>query len=143
MDIDNINQEIAWHTSCLSSSFVFFYYFEFFFNFMYMNFVFVDIADWQTSKQTSVGPPKKIAKVAPDVCVQTLYVEEDVKTKLAEELSKIRMAESQEVKEREPVHLSACHSTSEDGEADWILPSHAYEKPVGLQEPQEKGLYSF
>lgn len=77
----------------------------------------------QTRKQASISPPKKIAKVASGVCVENLHVEEDVKEKLVEELSKIRMGEPQEVTE----------STSECGKADRNHPTHVSEKPFGLQ----------
>lgn len=77
----------------------------------------------QTRKQASSSPPKKIAKVSSDVCADNLHVEEDVKEKLAEELSKIRMVEPQEVTE----------NTSECGKADRNHPTHVSEKPFGLQ----------
>lgn len=93
------------------------------------------------------GPPKKIAKVAADVSVEILPAEDDVKSKLAEELSKIRMVESQEIslpatlKEGESVKLSICHNTDDCGEADMILSADASKKPVRLKSPQKKGLY--
>ncbi|KAI9191844.1 hypothetical protein LWI28_014398 [Acer negundo] len=81
----------------------------------------IDVAKLQTGKRATNGPPKKIAKVAADVSMVTLHVEdgEDAKTKLAEELSKIRMVEPQEIilplksKEREPVEKSICNNRSE------------------------------
>lgn len=93
---------------------------------------------------TACGPPKKMAKVAADVSVETLPAEDDVKSKLAEELSKIRMVEPQEIslpvtlKEREPVKLSICHNTDDCGEADMILSEDASKKPT---RPLNTGLY--
>ncbi|KAJ0090926.1 hypothetical protein Patl1_12827 [Pistacia atlantica] len=98
-----------------------------------------NVAKVQSTKVAASGPPKKIAKVAADVSVEILPAEDDVKSKLAEELSKIRMVEPQEIslpatlKEREPVKLSICHNTDDCGEADMILSAD-----VRLKSPQKK-----
>ncbi|XP_044471238.1 cyclin-A2-2-like isoform X2 [Mangifera indica] len=95
---------------------------------------------------TACGPPKKMAKVAADVSVETLPAEDDVKSKLAEELSKIRMVEPQEIslpvtlKEREPVKLSICHNTDDCGEADMILSEDASKKPTRPLNTEENKL---
>lgn len=123
-----------WHnTFCLSRNYINFYYFYKLFDTRIRIFVSVDIAGCQTRKQASISPPKKIAKVASGVCVENLHVEEDVKEKLVEELSKIRMGEPQEVTE----------STSECGKADRNHPIHVSEKPFGLQGCQMRGFCSF
>lgn len=119
-------------TFCLSRNYINFYYFWKLFDIRIRIFVSVDIAGWQTRKQASSSPPKKIAKVSSDVCADNLHVEEDVKEKLAEELSKIRMGEPQEVTE----------NTSECGKADRNHPTHVSEKPFGLQGHQMRGFCS-
>uniref|UniRef100_A0A2N9G744 B-like cyclin n=1 Tax=Fagus sylvatica TaxID=28930 RepID=A0A2N9G744_FAGSY len=70
----------------------------------------------QTSKQARRGPTKKNTKVVAGVTVEISPMQEDAKTKLAEELSKIRMVESQEI----------------------ALPVKASTKPTGLQSFQKK-----
>ena len=66
-------------------------------------------------------------------------VEEDVKTKLAEDLSKIRMVEAQEntlpvILEEREVAEPMCHDARKCVVADPM--------PVGLQSPQKRGLCS-
>ncbi|KAK4853989.1 hypothetical protein QYF36_017401 [Acer negundo] len=108
----------------------------------------IDVAKLQTGKRATNGPPKKIAKVAADVSMVTLHVEdgEDAKTKLAEELSKIRMVEPQEIilplksKEREPVEKSICNNRSECDQANPTFTRCAAKKPFGLQASQKKEL---
>ncbi|XP_044463612.1 cyclin-A2-2-like [Mangifera indica] len=86
----------------------------------------------------------KIAKVVADVSVEILPDEDDVKSKLAEDLSKIRMVEPEQIslpatlKKREPVKQSICHNTDDCGKAEMILSAYASEKPVGLKGPQKK-----
>ncbi|KAH7574192.1 hypothetical protein JRO89_XS03G0263900 [Xanthoceras sorbifolium] len=106
----------------------------------------INVSNLQTGKRATNGPPKKIAKVAADVSVGMLHVEdeEDAKTKLAEELSKIRMVEPQEIalpvklKEREPVEMSTCNNRSECDKANRTFPRCAAKKPFGLQASQKK-----
>ncbi|KAJ4828251.1 hypothetical protein Tsubulata_012057 [Turnera subulata] len=51
----------------------------------------------RTFKQARKCPAQKNVQVAADIAMETSPIEEDVKTKLAEDLSKIRMVEAQEV----------------------------------------------
>ncbi|KAF3447210.1 hypothetical protein FNV43_RR12390 [Rhamnella rubrinervis] len=89
---------------------------------------------------TTRGPVKKNAKVAANASEEILPVQEDAKTKLAEELSKIRVAESQEftmpvkLEERKPIQQGIQY-----GVADLILPVWAFTKPAALQTVREKG----
>ncbi|KAM5566285.1 cyclin-A2-2-like [Rosa sericea] len=100
-------------------------------------------ADWtdasqlqlQPGKQARRGPAKKV-KVASNP-------QDDIKAKLAEELSKIRVAEPPEklqVKE-EPLPQSMCHALRQHGGADLMLPVQHSIKSAGLQRPQKKEEY--
>jgi cyclin A len=72
----------------------------------------------------------------------------DAKIKLAEELSKIRMVESQDItlpvnlEEEEPNEQSMSNSMRECGLADQMPLVQASIKPAGLQSSPEKGLFS-
>lgn len=98
----------------------------------------------QTSKQARRGPTKKNTKVVAGVTVEISPMQEDAKTKLAEELSKIRMVESQEialpvkVEEQEPTETSMSYSIRECSLADQIPLVQASTKPTGLQSFQKK-----
>nr|QYW07113.1 cyclin A2-1 [Dimocarpus longan] len=105
----------------------------------------MNVSKLQTGKRAASGPPKKIAKVAADVSVETLHVEDEyVKTKLAEELSKIRMVEPQDIalpvklKEREPVEMSICSTGSECDKANLTFLSFVTTKPFGFEAYQKK-----
>jgi cyclin A len=86
--------------------------------------------------------------VVAGVTVEISPMQEDAKTKLAEELSKIRMVESQEialpvkVEEQEPTETSMNYSIRECSLADQIPLVQASTKPTGLQSFQKKGLFS-
>jgi cyclin A len=75
-------------------------------------------------------------------------IQGDAKTKLAEELSKIRMVESQDrtltvnLEEEEPNKQSMSCSIRECGLANQMPMVQASTKPAGLQSSQEKGLFS-
>lgn len=105
-----------------------------------MNLVSDDIPPGQP---TTRGPVKKNAKVASNASEEILPVQEDAKTKLAEELSKIRVAESQEftmpVKLEESNPIPQCRQF---GVADLILPVRALTNLAALQTAREKGLCS-
>ncbi|XP_050366275.1 LOW QUALITY PROTEIN: cyclin-A2-2-like [Argentina anserina] len=97
-----------------------------------------DASHVQAVKQAKRGPGKNV-KVALNSSVAEDY-QDDIKTKLAEELSKIRMAEPREkleVKE-EPLARSMCHDLRQQGGADAMLPRHHPIKLAELQMPQKK-----
>lgn len=81
-----------------------------------------------------------VARVTQDISA----MQGDAKTKLAEELSKIRMVESQEstfpvnLEEEDPNE----QSIRECGLADQMLLVQPSTKPAGLESSQEKGLFS-
>lgn len=78
-------------------------------------------------------------KLAEDVPM----AQDDIKTKLAEELSRIRVAEpleKLEVKE-EPVLQSTCHGLRQHGGADLMLPVQHLIKSAELQRPEKKGKF--
>lgn len=67
-------------------------------------------------------------------------MEEDAKTKLAEELSKIRMVEPHEISL--PVNLEEQEpAESSNGLADQMPLVQSSTKPAGLQSDQKKGLF--
>ncbi|EEF45957.1 cyclin A, putative [Ricinus communis] len=78
---------------------------------------------------------KKVEMV--DISMETSEAEEDVKTRLAEELSKIRMVEAQEITSpaKHGNQQRICHSIREGGVAD--------STSDGLQSPQNKEENSF
>lgn len=65
-------------------------------------------------------------------------VEEDMKTRLAEELSKIRMVEAQEI----PSSANLKEGTMEGGVADLVFPVLMSSKPLGFHSLQKRGLHS-
>ncbi|XVF88196.1 hypothetical protein PTKIN_Ptkin19aG0030800 [Pterospermum kingtungense] len=96
----------------------------------------------QSTKQTVRNPSEKNKEMVEDVSMGTPS-NEDVKTKLAEDLSKIRMVEAQENalpvipeerKVAEPMH----HDARESVAADQMPPIQASTTPIGLQSPQER-----
>ncbi|XP_062023076.1 LOW QUALITY PROTEIN: cyclin-A2-2-like [Rosa rugosa] len=100
-----------------------------------------DASQLQPGKQARRGPAKKV-KVAsnPSVAEHFPMAQDDIKTKLAEELSKIRVAEPPEklqVKE-ELLPQSMCHALRQHGGADLI--QHSI-KSAQLQRPQKKEEY--
>lgn len=74
-------------------------------------------------------------------------MQEDANTKLAEELSKIRMVESQEVtlpvelEEKGPTETSMSSCIRECGLPDHMPMMLGSSKPAGLQISQKKGLF--
>lgn len=98
---------------------------------------------WKTGKRAASGPPKKIAKVAVDVSVEAIQVEDEyVKTKLAEELSRIRMVEQPEMKLKgtESVEMSICSTRSECGDRpNLVCPTFASKKRFGFRTSLQKG----
>lgn len=102
----------------------------------------VDIACSQTSKQASKYPTIKNTEVAAEISLQISEVEEDVKTKLAEELSKIRMVEAQEINSPSKTkgkQQRKCFGAREHVVADEMLPMLAPTEPAGLPSSQKKG----
>lgn len=94
----------------------------------------------QTSKQARRGHGKKNNMVVARVTQDISAMQGDAKTKLAEELSKIRMVESQEstlpvnLEEEDPNE----QSIRECGLADQMLLVQPSTKPAGLESSQEK-----
>lgn len=82
-----------------------------------------------------------------DISMGSPSIEEDVKTKLAEDLSKIRMVEAQEstlpiiLEEREGAE-PMCHDARESVATDQVPPVQALTMPLGLQSSQKRGLFS-
>ncbi|XP_007013748.2 PREDICTED: cyclin-A2-2 [Theobroma cacao] len=97
----------------------------------------------QTTKQTIRDPRENKKDMVEDISVEIPLVEEDVKTKLAEDLSKIRMVETQEntlpkiLEEREQAE-PMCPGARECPVADPMPPIQPSRIPVGLQSHQEK-----
>ncbi|KAJ9168372.1 hypothetical protein P3X46_019907 [Hevea brasiliensis] len=95
----------------------------------------------QTSKQARKCPTKKNAEVAADISMEIAEGEEDVKAKLAEELSKIRMVEAREITlptKTEGKQQRTYRGAREGVVADPVLPMLALTKPAGLRIPQKK-----
>ncbi|OAY54315.1 cyclin-A2-2 [Manihot esculenta] len=95
----------------------------------------------QTSKQASKYPTIKNTEVAAEISLQISEVEEDVKTKLAEELSKIRMVEAQEINSPSKTkgkQQRKCFGAREHVVADEMLPMLAPTEPAGLPSSQKK-----
>lgn len=83
---------------------------------------------------------KKNAKVDSNASVEILPVQEDAKTKLAEELSKIKVAESEEF--TLPLKLEEDEQVPHSGQygvENKTLLAQAFAKCVGLQSFQRKG----
>ncbi|KAG2691593.1 hypothetical protein I3843_08G015900 [Carya illinoinensis] len=98
----------------------------------------------QASEPDRRDRAKKNTGVVAGVTPEISLVEEDAKTKLAEELSKIRMVESHEIslpvnlEEQEPAEKSMSNDIREYGLADRMPLIQASTKPAGLQSDQKK-----
>ncbi|KAJ6957253.1 hypothetical protein D5086_031602 [Populus alba] len=95
----------------------------------------------QTSKQARKCPRNKNAEVAAHISMEISPAQEDVKEKLAEELSKIRMGEAQEFTspaKLEDKKQSDCHGTREGGVADPRLLVPLSTKTSGAERPLKK-----
>lgn len=107
-----------------------------------------DIAGQQISEQARRALPKKNDEVVAGVTCESSSMEEEEKTMLAEELSKITMVESQEIrlpvnlKEQEPTEKSMNYTRREFGLADKIHWVQASRKPAGLRSFRKKGWFS-
>ncbi|KAE8657936.1 Cyclin-A2-1 [Hibiscus syriacus] len=96
----------------------------------------------QTSKKTIRDPRGKNKEMVEDIFTEIPLVE-DVKAKLAEDLSKIMMMEAQEstltVKlEKRAVAEPKCHAEKECAVPDSMPPIQAFTMPIGHQSPQNK-----
>ncbi|XP_011026521.1 PREDICTED: cyclin-A2-2-like isoform X2 [Populus euphratica] len=95
----------------------------------------------QTRKQARKCPPNKNAEVAAHISMEISPAQEDVKEKLAEELSKIRMGEAQDFTspaKLEEKKQSDCHGTREGGVADPRLLVPLSTKTSGVERPLKK-----
>ncbi|KAB1204537.1 Cyclin-A2-1 [Morella rubra] len=96
------------------------------------------------SEQARRALPKKNDEVVAGVTCESSSMEEEEKTMLAEELSKITMVESQEIrlpvnlKEQEPTEKSMNYTRREFGLADKIHWVQASRKPAGLRSFRKK-----
>jgi len=100
------------------------------------------MAGSQTSKLARKCPPKTNAEVAARISMKISLVQEDVKEKLAEELSKIRMGEAQNFTSPAKLEVkqdSLCHGTGEGGVADPMLLIPVSTKFSGVESPLKKG----
>ncbi|XP_038710676.1 cyclin-A2-2 [Tripterygium wilfordii] len=90
------------------------------------------------------GLAKSKTKVATDIYEGFPQDEEDVKTKLAEELSKLRMLEPQDLtlsrklQEKGVVEKNMLHSTRESSADDQMLLEPDYIRPAGMQKTENK-----
>lgn len=94
-----------------------------------------------TSKQARKCPRNKNAEVAAHISMEISPAQEDVKEKLAEELSKIRMGEAQDFTspaKLEEKKQSDCHGTREGGVADPRLLVPLSTKTSGVERPLKK-----
>ena len=101
------------------------------------------MAGWQTSKLARKCPPKTNAEAAARISMKISPVQEDVKEKLAEELSKIRMGEAQNFTSPAKLEVkqdSLCHGTREGGVADPMLLIPVSTKFSGVESPLKKGM---
>ncbi|XP_012450926.1 cyclin-A2-2 [Gossypium raimondii] len=103
----------------------------------------LNVTEIQTSKQTIRDPSEKNKEMVENIFIGIPSVEEDVKAKLAEDLSKIRMMEAHEnglpvkLNERgvpEPTCLGAREYAVENS----MLPIQAFTMPFGHQSPKRK-----
>ncbi|KAA3476794.1 cyclin-A2-2-like [Gossypium australe] len=103
----------------------------------------LNVTEIQTSKQTIGDPSEKNKEMVENIFMGIPSVEEDVKAKLAEDLSKIRMMEAHEnslpvkLDERgvaEPTSLGAREYAVENS----MLPIQAFTMPFGHQSPKRK-----
>ncbi|XVE98535.1 hypothetical protein REPUB_Repub03eG0114100 [Reevesia pubescens] len=97
----------------------------------------------QTTTQTIRDTSEKNNEMVEDLSLEIPSVEEDVKTKLAEDLSKIRMVEAQEntlpvILEERELTEHMCQGARECAVVDAMPPVQASTMHVGLQSPQEK-----
>ncbi|KAK8500163.1 hypothetical protein V6N12_002271 [Hibiscus sabdariffa] len=96
----------------------------------------------QTNEQTMTDPSENI-EMFEDIAMEIPPAEEDVKAKLAEDLSKIRMVETQEtslpvmLEEREFTE-SKCYGARERAVADTIPPIQVSTMDVGVYSHQKK-----
>ncbi|XVE63556.1 hypothetical protein DITRI_Ditri07aG0029800 [Diplodiscus trichospermus] len=102
----------------------------------------INATEIQTTKKTIKDPNEKNIEMVEDISMGIPSFEEDVKTKLAEDLSKIRMVEAQEntlpgIPEEREVAEAMCHDARECLAVDPMPPIHASTMPVGLQSPQK------
>ncbi|XP_038695641.1 cyclin-A2-2-like isoform X2 [Tripterygium wilfordii] len=87
---------------------------------------------------------KSKTKVATDISEEFPRDEEDVKTKLAEDLSRIRMVEPQDLtlsrklQEKEVVEKNMLHGMQESSADDQMLQEPDYIKPAGMQKTENE-----
>ncbi|XWS17014.1 hypothetical protein CRYUN_Cryun33cG0031300 [Craigia yunnanensis] len=103
----------------------------------------INATEIQTTKQTIRDPSEKNKEMVEDFSMGTPSVEEDVKTKLAEDLSKIRMVETQEntlpvIMEEREVAEPMFHGAIECIAADSMPPIQVSTMHVGLQSAQKR-----
>lgn len=102
-----------------------------------------DASQVQASKQARRGLAKNV-KAASNVSEESTVVQEDAKAKLADELSKIRMAEPLEATlpvklgEKEPLPQGMCHILGQHRGADLMLRVQPSAEPAELQNPKKK-----
>ncbi|KAB2629408.1 cyclin-A2-2-like [Pyrus ussuriensis x Pyrus communis] len=100
-----------------------------------------DASQIQTNKQARRGLGKNV-KVASTVSEAIPIIQDDVKAKLAEELSKIRVAEPLEpTLPKEPVPQGMCHTLGQHRGADLMLTIQAPAESAELWNPQKKEEY--
>ena len=101
----------------------------------------VDTVCLQTGKPARKCATKKNVEM-PDDSMEISEAEEDAKTRLAEELSRIRMVEAQESTSpaKHGKQRRICRGIREGSSADSMLSSTVID---GLQSPQNKGLFRF
>ena len=100
------------------------------------------MAGWQTSKLARKCPPRTNAEVAAPISMEISPVQEDVKEKLAEELSKIKMGEAQDLTSPAKVEVkkeSMCHGTREGDASDPMLVKPVSTKFSGVERSLKKG----
>ncbi|KAG8491726.1 hypothetical protein CXB51_015150 [Gossypium anomalum] len=103
----------------------------------------LNVTEIQTSKQTIRDPSEKNKEMVESIFMGIPSVEEDVKAKLAEDLSKIRMMEAHE--NSLPVKLDergvaepTCLGAREYAVENSMLPIQAFTMPFGHQSPKRK-----
>ncbi|KAH1057447.1 hypothetical protein J1N35_035512 [Gossypium stocksii] len=103
----------------------------------------LNVTEIQTSKQTIRDPSEKNKEMVENIFMGIPSVEEDVKAKLAEDLSKIRMMEAHE--NSLPVRLDergvaepTCLGAREYAVENSMLPMQAFTMPFGHQSPKRK-----
>ncbi|XP_022731404.1 cyclin-A2-2 [Durio zibethinus] len=103
----------------------------------------INATEIQTIKKTNTGPSQKNKEMVEDNSMEIPSVEEDVKARLAEDLSKIRMVEAQEntlpvILEESELAEPLSHCARECAVADAMPPIPASIMAVVVQSPQEK-----